>query len=517
MNLGDYVQRSANYWPQVVALQDQHKQLTFAELNSQSNQLAQGLLAKGFERGSRIAVQANNCIELAVIEFALYKSGMTKVPLNARLSADESLQVLQDSEAHALVLSTEHYQALAGKFDQLAAFKQCFVLSPVNGVESYAELLAAGHDEAPAIAPADDDIAVLHYTSGSSGVLKAAMQTYGNRKASLQKFLVAPIPRPQVGDVFAHAGPVTHASGMQLLPNLVMGVTNLILPGFNPSQFLQAIERFQVNRVLVVPTMINMLLNDPDFDRYDLSSLKLITYGAAPMAPALVERAMAAFGPILAQGYGAGETASMVTLLTPEDHIAALAGDKKRLASCGRSYFDTQVEVVDEVGMPVTGDQIGEIRIRGGDVMAGYWRAPELSEEVLIDGYYYTGDMACVDDEGFIFIVDRKKEMIISGGFNVYPLEVEKVLYDHADIYEAAVVGVPDEQWGEAIKAVVVLKSGKQSSAEDIMAFCADKLAGFKKPRSVDFVDSLPKNGNGKVVRREVRERYWQDSQRQVG
>ena len=343
------------------------------------------------------------------------------------------------------------------------------------------------------------------------------MQTYGNRKASLQKFLVAPIARAQVGDVFAHVGPITHASGMQMLPNLVMGMTSLILPGFQPAQFLQAIQDHKVNRVLMVPTMINMLLSVPNFADYDLSSLKVLTYGAAPMAPALVEKAMDAFGPILVQGYGAGETASIVTLLTAQDHIDALQGDRKRLASCGRSYFDTLVEVVNEQGQPVSGTEIGEIRVKGADIMSGYWQAPNLTEEVIIDGYYYTGDLAMVDDEGYIFIVDRKKEMIISGGFNVYPLEIEKILYSHDDIFEAAVVGVPDERWGEAIKAVVVLNPNAKCAEQDIIDYCSERLAGYKKPRSVDFAAALPKNGNGKVVRRQVREQYWHNSERKVG
>jgi len=517
MNLGDYVSRAASYWPQVSALKDLHRTISFFELEEQSNRVAQGLIAAGFVANSRIAVQSQNCLELAVMEFALYKAGMTKVPLNARLSAVESVQVLQDSQAHAIVLSADHYKQVVDLLDQVPSLTDCYTIEPVEGAKSYTDLLSSGVNRVPKVDPSDDDIAVLHYTSGSSGVLKAAMQTYGNRKASLQKFLVAPIARPNVGDVFAHAGPITHASGMQMLPNLVMGVTNLVLAGFNPPKFLQAIQDFKVNRVLMVPTMINMVLNLPNFSDYDLSSLKSLTYGAAPMAPAMVEQAMEAFGPILAQGYGAGETASMVTLLTAQDHIDALNGDKKRLASCGRSYFDTLVEVVNDDGELVQGDEIGEIRIKGEDIMPGYWQAPELTEEVIIDGFYYTGDLATVDEEGYIFIVDRKKEMIISGGFNVYPLEVEKILYSHDGIYEAAVVGVPDEQWGEAIKAVVVLKQGVTASAEDIMAYCNERLAGYKKPRSVDFTDALPKNGNGKVVRREVRDKYWNDSERKVG
>ncbi|MAG66950.1 MAG: AMP-dependent synthetase, partial [Pseudomonadales bacterium] len=346
-------------------------------------------------------------------------------------------------------------------------------------------------------------------------VLKAAMLSYGNRKALIRKSLASPTRRAEPGDRMAHVGPITHASGMQIMPLLKAGVCNYLVEQYDDRGLLETIQSERITRLFMVPAMINRLVNLPGVEDYDLSSLNLIIYGAAPMAPTLVKRAMEVFGPILAQGYGAGETCSLVTILTEADHLDS-TDNYRRLASCGRCYFETDLRVVNEQFEDIKPGEIGEIVTKGEDIMQGYWNAPELTAEVMRDGYYLTGDLATVDELGYIFIVDRKKEMIISGGFNVYPTEVEQVLYAMPDIFEAAVVGVPDDQWGEAVKAVVVLKPGKQLDAEAIIAYCGEHLAGFKKPRSVDFVDELPKNPNGKVVRRLVRDAYWKNADRKI-
>lgn len=236
------------------------------------------------------------------------------------------------------------------------------------------------------------------------------------------------------------------------------------------------------------------------------------------MSPARVREAWAAFGPVLAQGYGAGETTGGVVGLTIADHARAIAAERPELLSaCGRPFCESDVQVLDEAGQPVAGDAIGEICVRGPDVFAGYWHAPEQTREVLgDDGWLRTGDLARVDQEGYIFIVDRKKEMLVSGGFNVYPSEVETVLAQHPAVYEACVVGVPDDRWGEAVKAVLVLRDGARASSTEIMDFCRARLADFKRPRSVDFVPHLPKNSNGKLSRKEVRENYWRGRERRV-
>jgi acyl-CoA synthetase (AMP-forming)/AMP-acid ligase II len=346
--------------------------------------------------------------------------------------------------------------------------------------------------------------------------MKAAMQTFGNRLSFIRKAAMIPDQRIKPGDVFALIGPVTHATGMNIMPVLFSGGCNLVMSRFDPEELFQTVAREKVTHLFLVPTMVHMLIDHPDCRKYDLSSLKRIIYGAAPISPQRLREAIDLFGPILAQGYGAGETTSVITFLSINDHIEALRDCPDRLASCGRPVFDTEVKIVDEDGKQLSPGQIGEIVVKGSDVMKGYWKEPELTKKVLVDGWYHTGDLACADERGYLYIVDRKKDMIISGGFNVYPSEIENVLYGHEAICEVCVVGTPDEKWGEAIKAVVSLKPGMQTSEKELIDHCLASLGRFKKPQSVDFVDALPKNPNGKIVRRLVKEKYWGGKTRKV-
>jgi len=515
VNLGKIITRSAHYWPDHIAVADSQNRVTYAQLERRSNRLASGLAALGVSVGEHVAILAANRVELVEAEVALYKAAMVKVPINARLSVDEVVRVLEDSCSVAVITDARFAEALATRRAELPLLRQVIVLEGEGGDLSYGALLERGSEAPLHLDPSDDALAVLHYTSGSSGVLKAAMLSFGNRKALVRKSIASPTRRSGPGDVMAHVGPITHASGMQIMPLLAVGACNLLLDRYDDRLLLETIQRERVTRLFLVPAMINRLVNYPGVERFDLSSLKLVMYGAAPMAPSLVKKAIELFGPILAQGYGAGETCSLVTVLTEQDHLVE-DGDYQRLASCGRCYFETDLRVVNEAFEDVLPGEVGEIVVKGPDVMQGYWRAPELTAEVMRDGYYLTGDLATVDAQGYVFIVDRKKEMIISGGFNVYPSEVEQVIHGFPEVFEVAVVGVPDAQWGEAVRAVVVLKPGAQLEAAELIERCGRALAGFKKPRGVDFVSELPKNPNGKVVRRLVRDTYWQHSERRI-
>ena len=520
MDLGDIVERSARYWPERFAVIDSRRRTSYRDFDRRTNQLANALLSLGLTSGDRVAIQAWNCCELVEAEVALYKSALIKVPVNARLSTDETVHVLNDSTARALVVGADHAAALLARRSECPQLRWLIVIAggaALAGADhGYETLLAGAGVVRPAVRAADADIAVLHYTSGSSGVLKAAMQSFANRRALVTKTLLAPWRPAAPGDVMAHVGPVTHASGMQLMPMLQCGATNLLLEKFDERLLLEAIERERVSRLFLVPTMVNRLVAYPELGRYDLSSLRLIVYGAAPMAPSLVRRAIEMFGPILAQGYGAGETTSLVSVLNEQDHVDALAGNERRLSSCGRCYFDTEMRVVDDEGHDIVAGDIGEIIVKGPDVMLGYWNAPELTAEAIVDGAYRTGDLATVDDEGYVYIVDRKKEMIISGGFNIYPTEIEQHLYAHPAVFEGVAIGVPDDEWGEAVKLVVVRRPGAVVDDRELLAWCASRLPGYKKPRSVDFIDELPKNANGKVMRKSVRDSYWVGRERNV-
>jgi len=346
-------------------------------------------------------------------------------------------------------------------------------------------------------------------------VLKAAMQTFGNRLAQLRKFLMR-ADSLQPGDLLGLVGPITHASGMQLVPALCSGATIRLFSGFDPGRFIAEMKRERVTHTFMVPTMINMLLAEVQGRYRPLPDLRRLGYGAAPMAPARIMQAMDVFGPVLSQGYGAGETTSGVCGLSVEDHLFARAAMPERLASCGRPFLESRVDIVDDEGQPVATGEIGEIVVGGADVFAGYWRAPELTAEVLKNARYHTGDLARADDDGYIYIVDRKKDMVISGGFNVYPSEVEAVLYQHAAVDEACVFSVPDDKWGEAVAAHIVLKAGSAADAAALDAFCAERLAGFKRPRRIEFVEALQKNANGKIARKVIQSPYWAGHDRRV-
>jgi len=517
MNLGRYVTRSARYWPNETALICGKVRLTFSEFEQRCNQLANGLLSLGLQKGDRIAVQSWNRIEIAEMEVACYKAGLVKVPVNARLSQTEVIHVLNNSEAKVIIAGPQHAESILEAEKQFETIQHVITIeNRIDGRKDYEDLLAENHAAPPMVEVAPEDLAVLHYTSGTTGKLKAAMQSFENRLAVIRKFLMAPEIMLARGDRMAVVGPVTHASGMLLVPMMFTGVCSVILHRFDVEEYLETIQREKVTHIFLVPTMVNMILNHPKANDYDLSSLKTVLYGAAPMSVARIEQAFEFFGPKLVQGYGLGETTSIVTLFTAKEHIEALQNNPERLSSCGRPVFDSEVLVVDENGQEVAPGQIGEIIVIGPDIMQGYWKEPKLTGEAIIDGCMHTGDMARVDEEGFIFVVDRKKDMIISGGFNIYPTEVEQSLYTHPSVYEVCAVGVPDETWGEAVKAVVVLKEGCSATTDELIEHCGQTLATYKKPQSIDFVEELPKNPNGKLVRRLVQEKYWEDRERKV-
>jgi acyl-CoA synthetase (AMP-forming)/AMP-acid ligase II len=522
MNFGIYVARSALHWPDKAAVLFRDQVLTYRQLEEQSNRLAHALQSLGLQRGDRVAIVSPNRPDIVVAECAFYKLGLVKVALNARLSPQELQDALENAEPAACLVAPSHRAMVQALREHLPSLRHsiawdCTEADRAAGWLDAAALMAQAPSTHLHVELSADDLAVLHYTSGSTGKLKAAMQTMGNRMTSLRKVIMGRM-QSNGSDVMLLVGPITHASGMFIQAMLFQGVTILLLDRFQPAELLQAIEKHRVSMCFMVPAMIHALLAEPSLKTRDLSSLRLLSYGAAPMSPARIREAWAAFGPVLAQGYGAGETTGGVVSLSIADHARAIGGDKPQLlTSCGRATCESELQVLDDQGQPVQGEAIGEICVRGPDVFAGYWRAPELSEAAFdAQGWLRTGDLARVDDEGYIYIVDRRKEMLVSGGFNVYPSEIESVLSQHPAVYEVCVVGVPDEHWGEVVKAVVVLRQGQQVLESELIDFCKSQLADFKKPRSVDFVAELPKNSNGKLSRKDVRERYWQGRDRKV-
>ncbi|PZT69024.1 AMP-dependent synthetase [Streptomyces sp. SW4] len=517
MNLGRYVRRTAGHQPRAEAVVCGPARLTYAELDDHSDRLAGALHGLGLGKGDRVATLAANRAELVVTEVALYKAGMTRVPVNARLGAGEVAHLLRESGARAVLVDAEHLdpvrRALPG-----TGVKTVVGYDGADGADlSYQDMMSGNAGSPVDVECAEDDIAVLHFTSGSTGVLKAAVQTYGNRLALMRKTVMSADARVGPGDRQILAGPVTHASGMPLMGIFFAGGCAVVLPRWDPEEFLATVERERATHAFLVPTMVNTVLALPTARDHDLSSLRQVIYGAAPMAPQRIRDAWDLFGPVLSQGYGCGETTSGVLFLSTEDHRRAIeGGDEELLLSCGRPLGEAEVAVVAEDGTPVPDGEIGEIAVRGPDVVPGYHGEPELTARSFRDGWFHTGDLARRRSDGYVFIVDRKKDMIVSGGFNIYATEVESVLHRHPGVYEAAVVGVPDERWGEAVKAVVVPRDAASLTEAELVAFCAEHLSRMKKPRSVDFVAALPHNPNGKIDRRALRDRYWAGADRRV-
>ena len=515
-NVGTLVARCCRLYARHMAVTSASKSLSYAALEQRSNRLANALLAQDLQRGDRVGIYLPNCTEIVEIELACYKAGLVKAPFNARLSPREVVDITDNSDAALIITTAERAETFRS---QLRNPKVQLVVLGDSENHSYERLLQKASDQFSPVAVHEHEVAVLHYTSGSSGTLKAAMQTFGNRLAQLRKFLMrgeGMLPGHTLGLV----GPVTHASGMQMMPALCTGATIHLFSSFEPARFLQDMRSLRVTHTFMVPTMINMLLAESAGQYRPLPDLLRLGYGAAPMAPARILQAMDVFGPVLSQGYGAGETTSGVCALTAQDHLYARAAKPELLSSCGRPFLESCVELVDDEGLPVPQGEVGEIVVSGADVFAGYWRAPDLTAEVLKNGRYHTGDLARVDEEGFVYIVDRKKDMVISGGFNVYPSEVEAVLYEHGAVQDACVFAIPDDKWGEAVAAHIVLKQGQIADdsglGDAINRFCAERLGGFKRPRHIEFVQQLPKNPNGKVMRKTVQAPYWANHSRKV-
>ena len=442
-------------------------------------------------------------------------NGLIAQPLNWRLAAAELARILEDGEPSAFVTSHE----FAGERQALEAalnLKANLRFGPGSD-GSYDAFIAASSDAEPAGSQSivDDDPVLILYTGGTTGLSKGALHTHKSLFMGMLNQTVA--ERVVAADVYMLTGQMFHIP-VCLAMNYMAHGCPVVLVNFDAKQALEVIQAERVSAFLGITTMLNWMMAVPNFSSYDIASLRNIQYGGGPMPATVVKAALSHFPCTLIQGYGQTEGMTM-TFLSQEDHINAVAGvHAERLNSCGREGFVTRVRVVDEFGNDVPKDNTstGEIVIQSEANMVGYWRRPELTAQTIRDGWMYTGDIATWDADGYVFIVDRAKDMIISGGENVYSTQVEAAIHKHPAVLEAAVIGVPDDEWGEAVKAVVVLKPGMTATEKDIIDIARANLASYMKPRSVDFVASLPKAPTGKILKRELRDPYWKNRGKNV-
>lgn len=520
MDLQQILERAVRFYPDRTGVVCGGTRLTYRAFAERVHRLCSALHGLGMRKGDRLAVLMYNCHRYFEIYYATAEMGALVVPLNIRLSAAEIAYILNDSGSAAVFVGPEFLPMLSAVQPQLSALQHRIYAGdeePPDGWSGYEQLLASAAPAASPTPAAPDDLAALFYTSGTTGHPKGAMLSHANLLANAYHILASGIWRE--GDVYLHACPMFHiADGPTTHAVTWLGGRHVIIPSFKPDLALEAIERERVTSTLLIPTMINFLINHPDIAKRDVSSLRIVTYGGAPMPEELVRRATQVLPCSFCQAYGLTETSPLLTLFPGQEQ--ALAGppaQRRRLLSCGREVIGVRVRVVNTRGEEVKPGEVGEIIAKGPNIMVGYWNNPQGTAEVLRDGWLHTGDLATTDEEGYIYIVDRQKDMIITGGENVFSTEVENVLYTHPAVLEAAVVGVPDEQWGEAIKAIVVLKPGASATEEEIIAYCRSRIAHFKAPRSVDFFEgALPKSGSGKILKRELREKYWAGHARRV-
>ncbi len=518
MNLGTYLTRSASFWPDATALVCGDARWSYRELEDTANRLATALAGRGHDVGVPVATLSGNRGELVVAEMAMSKIGALRVPISARLAATEVEHVLVDAEVRVAFAGGAHADLVRAIVDTRGLDCTVVDLDGAGRGTAWADLLAEGEPTPVAVDVDADTPAVLNFTSGSTGTLKAAVQTTGNRLANMRKLAMNPHSSLGPGSVYLAPGPITHASGMAVLGCFFRGTTVVVLPAFDVEAYLDVLEREGVTHTFLVPVMLNMLLASPTIGSRDLSRLNSVTIGGAPVSPARLRDAVDLFGPVVNQGYGQGETTSMITYLSSEDVVRGLEEDPDLLLSCGRPVFDTEVRVVDpEDARPLAAGELGEIVARGPDCVGEYFKAPEASAETFRDGWVHTGDLGRIREDGYVFIVDRKKDMIISGGYNVYCSEVEAALYEHPAVHETCVVGVPDEHWGERVKAFVATQPGAGVTAEELQEHCRGTLSGVKVPREVEFCPDLPKNRNGKIDRKALRDRAWSTTERKVG
>ena len=512
MTIGELLVRNAHKWPGKAAVIDEEAQLTFSQINERVNRLADYLVRSGLEKGDRVGVVVHNGHQFIEIYFAVAKTGGIFCPYNNHLRSDELKDILLYSTPKFVFLDSDFGPMIDGMKPSLSSVAHyvCLQKPEWAGMEDYEAALAPGKTDEPATTVVEDDVLSIIFTAGTTGKPKGAMRTHrhlmSDAIASVIDLRVEYDEKVLITFPMYHVAAEDNIVRHSFMPNTIYIKKE---GGFNPADVLDYISRERISRCQFVPTMIHSLLQIPDVKKFDLSSLKLILYAGSPMPAELLRQALEVFPCGFAQLYGQTESGPFTTVLKPEDHV--ISGPKanlERLASSGKPAINYEIRIVDENDNDVPVGAVGEIIGKSEAMTIGYWQMPEATAEKLKGGWLRTGDLGRFDDEGFVYIVERKNDLIISGGVNIYPREIEEILYTHPAVSEVSVIGLPDEHWGEVVKAVVVLKDGSAATDADLIGYCGQRLAGYKKPKTVDFWNELPKSPQGKILKKEIRKYY---------
>ena len=488
------------------------RRITFSQFNARINRVIRSLHRYGVRQGEAIGILSWNCLEYADFFGAAMKGGFIASPFNPRLHPEELEYLLNDSEARTLFVGPELLETIERLRPHLPKVENYIGLGgSAPGMISYQELLSGEESGEPDVDVGKNDPVIILYTSGTTGLPRGALYTHAQKLDNTR--IKALEMGTKLGDRHLMVLPFFHIGGdSHVWPFFLTGGCNVILPNrsFDPVTVLQAVQEEKVTDMQIVPTQLNALLSHPDLKRYELSSLSRIYYAASPMPVELLRKGLEVFGPIFAQGYGQTESGPQICTLPKEAHqvLDKPAEEQKVLASCGQPSLGVHVRVVDKENRDVLPGVVGEIIAQSDSIMTEYWKKPKETAETIVEGWLHTGDLAYYDEEGFVYIVDRKKDMIVSGGENVYSREVEDVLYKHSGVAEAAVIGVPDPRWVERVHAVIVLKPNIVATEEEIIVFCKKHIASYKTPKSVEFVDVLPKNPQGKILKKTIRSKH---------
>lgn len=519
MNICAFLEKAARQWGDNLAYDWGTERIDYRGFYDRVLRLAGGFLSLGLKPGDRVAYALANSPRILETVFACFAAGLIVVPINARLHAREMAYIVNDSESRVLIHGPEYAAGFGEHRAEFPTVEHWVGLEPGGEGPTFEDLLNSG---APLDRPAEvepTDPCWLFYTSGTTGRPKGATWSHRTVSTVIMNYL-ADVYNIQPGEVVLHTAPMSHGSGIVALPAVARGATNAIMDtaSFDPKALFATVERMRVAHIaFVAPTQIIAMLDAFEPAEYDLSSLNSVCYGGAPIYVEQLRQAVDAFGPIFTQIYGQGEAPITISGLPASAHEVFLAAGDQRIGSAGQARTDVEVRIVGPDDEPLPVGEVGEIVVRGDVVMLGYWNNPVATAETLRNGWLHTGDIGRFDEDGYLFLLDRAKDIIISGGNNIYPREVEEVIALHPGVFNCVVLGIPHDYWGEAVHAIVMPEPGVEITEAEIIAHCAEYLAGYKKPKSVEIMAELPLSGYGKVQRRELREKYWQGHGRAIG